>query len=185
MWTLSVAPPESPLTAGELAQFLKLDDISAVEETAILERYLNAATAVAEKYLNRSLDLRTFTLIYPAPLPYLRTVQPSYPKLKRYELPYTMLAQVNSVTVDTTAATYEVIGNDPAFVELKSFPTDTLTISYDAGYEYVPAAIEQGILQHAAYLYEHRGACDVTDAMHMSGAASLYRPYRIPAGMVL
>jgi hypothetical protein len=52
-----------------------------------------------------------------------------------------------------------------------------LKVTYSAGYAaaaQVPASITQGILMMCAYLYEHRGACDVGTAAVASGAQSLW-----------
>lgn len=43
----------------------------------------------------------------------------------------------------------------------------------------VPDSLKQGIKMLAAYLYEHRGECDVKQAVHRSGAASLWNAYRV------
>lgn len=59
-----------------------------------------------------------------------------------------------------------------------------LTIEYDAGYteNTLPAALKQAVLMMAGFMYDHRGACDVTSAGEQSGAFALARPFRRLAG---
>jgi uncharacterized phiE125 gp8 family phage protein len=71
-----------------------------------------------------------------------------------------------------------VISNDPE--------TPSLMVEYSAGYanaNSVPETIKTAIKMIASYLYEHRGACSVEDALRKSGAASILTAYRDPGLM--
>jgi hypothetical protein len=56
-------------------------------------------------------------------------------------------------------------------------------ITYTTGSASVSPAIQSGIMAIGAFLYEHRGECDATDAVMKSGAANLLRPYRIEVAL--
>jgi uncharacterized phiE125 gp8 family phage protein len=190
MWKVWSLPPQPPVSTDELGQFLRLDTETIISEDAILTRMLQAATGAAEKYLGLAIDSREF--IYTedrGPLDlYSRNLRPGPVKRPEIPLPYTNLLELNSITIDGEAldsSAYTLRDGDPASVLLNFFQRGSLEIRYDAGYEYIPAAIEQGILMHAAYLYEHRGACDVDAALENSGAASFYGPYKVPWGVAL
>lgn len=60
---------------------------------------------------------------------------------------------------------------------------DAAIAEYIVGYgvdgSFVPEALKNGIKSLAAYLYEHRGACDVDEAMIKSGARDYLKPFKV------
>jgi hypothetical protein len=59
---------------------------------------------------------------------------------------------------------------------------DAVAVAYSAGFgatsANVPADIKSAVKALAAFLYEHRGACDPGDALIRSGAAAMLASYR-------
>ena len=51
-------------------------------------------------------------------------------------------------------------------------------VGYGAAAANVPEAIKNAIKSAAAYMFEHRGACDVNEVIRNSGAADFLRPYK-------
>jgi uncharacterized phiE125 gp8 family phage protein len=115
--------------------------------------------------------------------------------LKSFYLPYPPLIEIEEIktifgTIETvlTASDYELDEiSEPAVILLgrNLYPRERLYVKYTAGFgetpDDLPPAIKQGILQHSAYMYNHRGDCDADEALKKSGAELLYRPYRIGA----
>jgi hypothetical protein len=118
-----------------------------------------------------------------------------------FEIPRMPIQSVTSVTFydeDDAAtvadsSTYIVdIASEPPRVVLRRgevWPTiilrnaNGIVIRVVAGYgnsgTAVPGPLKEGILALAAYLFEHRGACDMSGALSMSGASALWRSYRL------
>ena len=97
-------------------------------------------------------------------------------------LPSNPVISVTSVEIDGTAADEPVIDLDciPARVEPKEM--GAVEIVYEAGHATAAEINPQlvlGIKMLAAYLYEHRGMCDVTEALKASGAATLWNSARV------
>lgn len=94
-------------------------------------------------------------------------------------------------TVDASVYQADTVTTPPRLVlrEGQTWPSTSLRtangvrVEYVAGYGATAATVPQplrgAIGSHAAYMFEHRGACDMTAAAQMSGAVSLWRPYRI------
>ena len=165
----------SPVSVQELQSFLDVDD------DATLEDWLSVATDLVISYLNVDLLPRQWK--------YTRNLRrdPLTVDYKRFpvrdwgwvELPYTALVSVDAVEVDGEAVEYLTDDESrPGRVYPQTFG-DQLVITYTAGNSKVPATVRTGIKMVASYLYEHAGACDVTQAIHKSGADAVLRSYRV------
>lgn len=185
--TVTVNPQSdtvSPATPSELANFLGVDPTD-----TLLPGILIAATDGAEAWLNRAIVEREYVAYWPN---WPNTGAISYRDLSRdsnggayyVELPYTGPATVSSVEVSGTAFTaYTLQLTNP--VRLCAYPQrGDLTVAYAAGWPEadVPGAIKQGIIEAAAFMYEHRGECDAQDALTRSGGADKMRRYKIELG---
>jgi uncharacterized phiE125 gp8 family phage protein len=193
--TIYTAHHETPAaTPEDLRELLRLNESD--ETDAYLNGLLLAATMYAEKYLNRTFIYSDLTRQYEV------KDDRSTLALERYRdttiyLPYGPVIFVDRVyAVDMYGAETEIdvyrldIVSSPAKLLISQsfcFDVDGLVkIDYTAGYgEYaanIPAPIVQGVLQHAAYMYEHRGDCEANEAAKMSGAHTIYGMYKV--GMV-
>lgn len=165
----------SPVSVQELEKFLDVYD------DPILEDMLSIATDAVISYLNVDLLPRQWKYTrnirrYPFTVDYKRFPVREWGWI---ELPYTALVSVDSVEVDGEAVEYLTDDESrPGRVYPKTFG-DQLVITYTAGNARVPATVRTGIKMLATYLFEHAGACDVTDAMKKSGAEAILRPYRV------
>jgi hypothetical protein len=185
--TVTVNPQSdrvSPATPTELADFLGIDP-----SDTLLPNLLIAATDAAEAWLNRAIVEREYVAYWPD---WPSSGAVSFPDLSLdsngpvdyVELPYTGPATVTAVEVSETAFTaYSLKMTNP--VRLYARPQcGDLSVTYDAGWPIgeVPTAIKSGIIDAAAYMYEHRGACDAQDALDKSGATGKMRRYKIELG---
>lgn len=118
-----------------------------------------------------------------------------------FEIPRLPIQSVTSVTFYDEADNATVAGSGTYIVDITSepprvvlrrgevWPTVTLrnangiVIRVVAGYgnsgTSVPGPLKEGILSLAAHLFEHRGACDMSEALSKSGAAGAWRSYRL------
>lgn len=185
----------SPVTNQELADWLKQDDAA----DPLLPSLLLAATEFVISWLQRDLLTRTWELTYSEwPQPRQgRQLHYGWPAYNDgIELPYTQLVSVDSVVLYGETLTnddYFIVAGNPARIRFKQPPqvsdTTALVATYKAGYGLtaadVPQAIRTGITMIAAYMHEHAGACDASEAMTKSGAAMLLHPYRVRAGLAI
>lgn len=187
------APASPAADAEDLKRLLRIDE-DGYSEDGYLDAILLAASEYAAQYLNRALLTTKLTRQYDQPrqLPQLRPER----RLDDYlNLPYSPLQEVERIyTIDDDGAETEIdryiLDNvsEPARIAVRELNVSSrdmafLRIDYIAGYgdtyESVPKLIQQGILQHAAYMYEHRGDCDAMEAAKRSGAHDLYGMYRV------
>ncbi|MEQ3625984.1 MAG: hypothetical protein ABNH26_08755 [Celeribacter sp.] len=117
-----------------------------------------------------------------------------------YELPRYPLIAVDDVTAYDQAGTDTAVTISTTFdVDTYSIPgrlalkdgatwpvalrsTNAIDIVYQAGYgakDDVPAPLRRSVLLLAGYLFDHRGACDLGNALKASGAASLAGQYAV------
>lgn len=101
----------------------------------------------------------------------------------------TFYADDDSASVAAAASYYVSKSARPPVVVLRpgySWPSiiyrikDTIAVQSSVGFgtaDDVPTAIKNGILALAAFSYEHRGACDVDEALAKSGALEYWKPY--------
>ena len=203
---VTTAPTAEPLSLQEVKEYLRVEDAT---DERVVQPLITAARQYAEEHMNRALMQQTFTLMLDA---VIDQDQPLYegmrtaPDLNYYKnyivLPKSPVQSVTSVkTFDdsdnatTMAATkyYVDTQREPARIVLRTgetFPTalrvaNAIEVIYVAGYTSafaIPEPIRLGMLQHIAYMYEHRG-----DMYEAQGAPtlmkSLYAPYVIHSGL--
>ena len=204
---ITTEPTQEPLTVQEVKEYLRVDDST---DERIIRPYVQTARKFCEEHTGRALTTQTLTLFLDAfddiddPLwegmrtgPYLNyyknyIVLPNSPVVS-----VTHLKTYNdSDTATTMAATEYYLDNarEPSRIVLRtgsSFPTalrvaNAIEVEYIAGYtsQYnVPEPLKLGMLQHIAYLYEHRG--DMYDAKlpYPPMLRSLYAPYVVHKGL--
>jgi uncharacterized phiE125 gp8 family phage protein len=189
--------PDLPAASVDtLRELLRLDDATGGEyaEEAYLNQLLLAASDYAAGYLNRSLITTEYRRVYDTSYKD-GGLSPICEARKPIMLPYPPVAEVTAVyTVDsdgnTTAVTgyYTDFDSEPGRLYITDSSVYTreiasLKVDYTAGYgdtySSVPDGIQQGILQHAAYLYEHRGDCDAEESAKRSGATVMYNRYKV------
>jgi hypothetical protein len=82
----------------------------------------------------------------------------------------------DEVLVDGTDYTYD-LNSEPARLMLEQTLACPIVINYDSGYETsndIPPNALTGIQLLTAYLFDHRGACDVSTAAQQSGAKTMW-----------
>lgn len=108
--------------------------------------------------------------------------------LRLIELPYSHTAVTGvTVLIDGQAETVELVEGKPfaIYTEDYSHYTDeeinAIIATYTTGFgtiDDVPTPIKQAALVLSAYMYEHRGECDASQMLKMSGAADLIQTYK-------
>lgn len=174
----------SPVTTAELADFLSIEFNSA--DDPLYNAFLLAASDQCIKYTNFELLERTYTL----KTDYFPQRQNGYGGvgiMHAYRawwisLPLYPVASVTSVKVNQEESDEPLIDleSKPARVEPRE--SGATEIVYVAGHSAVDKINPQlllGIKMLAAYLYEHRGACDVGEAVKSSGAKMLWDSARM------
>ena len=204
--TVSTEPSAEPLSLQEVKEYLRVEDST---DERVVQPLISTARQFAELHLNRSLMQQTITLTLDA---LIEQDQPLYegmrtaPDLNYYKnyivLPRSPVQSVTSVktfddedTATTFASTkyYVDTTREPARIVLRTgetFPTalrvaNAIEVVYVAGYTSaftIPEPIRLGMLQHIAYLYEHRG--DMYEASNPPTIMkSLYAPFVIHGGL--
>ena len=205
--TVNTAPTTEPVTLQEVKEYLRVDDST---DERIIRPFIETARRFCEEHTGRALMTQTLVLHLDAfediedPLwegirtgPYLNYYK-NYVVLPRS--PVVSVSHVKTFddadTETTFAASKYYLDNsrEPARIVLRTgetFPTalrvaNAIEVKYVAGYtsQYnVPEPLRLGILQHIAYLYEHRG--DMYDAKlpYPPMLRSLYAPYVIHRGL--
>ena len=205
--TVSTQPTAEPVSLQEVKQYLRVEDST---DERVIRPFIETARRFCEEHIGRSLMQQGLTLFIDA---YDDTNDPLWegtrtgPYLNYYKnyitLPKPPVISVTSVstfadddTETTMAASRYFVDNvrEPARVVLRqgeTFPTalrvaNAIKVVYTAGYTTaftVPEPIRMGLLQHIAYLYEHRG--DMYDgAMPMPPMIkTLYQPYVVFGGL--
>ena len=203
---VTTEPTAEPLSLQEVKEYLRLEDAS---DERVVQPLIIAARQFAEEHMNRALMQQTITLNLDTTI---ETENPLWegmrtaPDINYYKnyvvLPRSPVISVTSLktyndsdTASTMAASkyYVDTQREPARIVLRTgetFPTalrvaNAIEVVYVAGYTSayaVPEPIRMGMLQHIAYMYEHRG-----DMYEAQGAPtlmkSLYAPYVIHSGL--
>ena len=203
---VSTEPTAEPLSLQEVKEYLRVEDAT---DERVVQPLITAARQFAESHMNRALMQQTFTLTLDA---VVEQNEPLYegirtaPDLNYYKnyivLPKSPVQSVTSVktyddsdTATTMAASkyYVDTAREPARIVLRTgetFPTalrvaNAIEVIYVAGYTSaytIPEPIRLGMLQHIAYMYEHRGDMyEAQGAPHLM--KSLYAPYVIHSGL--
>ena len=206
-FTVSTEPTAEPLSLQEVKEYLRVEDST---DERIVQPLIIAARQFAENYMKRSLMQQTITLTIDALTDqeeYLHEGMRTAPDLNYYKnyitLPRSPVQSVTSVktfddndTATTFAATkyYVDTTREPARIVLRTgetFPTalrvaNAIEVIYVVGYASafaIPEPIRIGMLQHIAYMYEHRG--DMYEAQSApSLMKSLYSPYVIHLSLI-
>jgi len=75
--------------------------------------------------------------------------------LERFELPFSPIASISSITIDGTTAAYKSYGIDDQFIELNELPAKEVKITYvTAGQD--DSALKQALLQIVSTMYDNR-----------------------------
>ena len=200
-------PSQEPVTLQEVKEYLRVDDAT---DERVIRPYIESARRFCEEHTGRALMTQTLTLFLDAfqdmesPLwegmrtgPYLNYYK-NYVVLPRS--PVVSVTHVktyndsNEATTFASSKYYLDSIREPSRIVLRTgttFPTslrvaNAIEVQYVTGYtsQYnIPEPLRLGILQHIAYLYEHRG--DMYDAKlaYPPMLRSLYAPYVIHKGL--
>lgn len=147
---------------------------------------LQAATDAAIRYINQDLLSREWVGIVPALEPTRLQLSPYNDPKTTFELPYTALISVESVTGNDSETLEYTLQADrrPAKIAIVGWDyLSEIRIEYTAGMNFVPGAIKTAIMMIASFIYDHRGGCDAEDALKKSGAMTLLRPYRVEVSL--
>jgi hypothetical protein len=205
--TVTTEPTAEPLSLQEVKEYLRVDDAT---DERVVRPLILAARQFAEQHMGIAIMQQTLTLEIDtavdtdSPLREGMTTAPDINYYKNYiSLPRSPVISVTSLktyndsdTATTMAATKYYVDNSrqPARIVLRTgetFPAalrvaNALEVIYVAGYTTafsVPEPIRLGMLQHIAYMYEHRG--DMYDAKGglPSLMKQLYAPYVVHKGL--
>ena len=177
-------PLVSPVTNAEAAYFIGVDD-----SDPILPGLLLSATDAVIRAIQYDLKPRDWTLtLWEWPIVGTRTApnlaRAPYSFNREIELPYAALISVTSVTsygdpvTDfTQRETSIIMPRGLAKETYKDNDDPAIVVGYRAGFDPVPEPIRQAIIMVAAFLFEHRGACDGQEALWRSGAKSRLVPW--------
>jgi uncharacterized phiE125 gp8 family phage protein len=191
---ISLEPIQSPVTAQEFANWLRLDEPFDPNIPLLLE----SATQKAMNYTGRAFVEQTITVQYDS-YPGFGTPTLGLDRLREVpyrwiDLPYPRLISVDSVVVEDPDGNQTIIldyrvdtRSEPGRINFKGqLPAiganEFLIIEYKAGYGSpcdVPAGVKIGIMKIAAYLYEHRGDCDPTGNPDLFADLTPYKIMRL------
>jgi hypothetical protein len=204
---VTTSPVEEPLAMQEVKDYLRVED--GVDER-IIRPFIIAARTMAEEHTGRTLMPTTYTLFVDG---YDELADPLWEGTRTgaflnyyknfIDLPKAPVQSVTSVStfddadVETSFASsryYVDSVREPARIVLRqgeTFPTamrvaNAIKIVYVAGYSNaftVPEPIRMGMLQHIAFLYEHRGDMYETSGGLPKLIKHLYAPFVIHRGM--
>lgn len=189
-------PLVSPVTNQELADWLVIDAAD-----PLLQGILLTATSTVITYTGYDLIARDWSA---QSWEWPSTGTRSVPSISRQnyrlkdvvDVPYAKLIGVDLVevygvpTTDFVQREDDIAFSSPVPVNfVDPSPLPALRIEYRAGYGEtaadVPDGIKQAIKMIAAFIYEHRGACDAMDALKRSGAKELLAPFIKPTKLAV
>lgn len=204
--TLTTVPTAEPLALQEVKEYLRVDDST---DERIVRPFIESARKIAEEHIGRALMSQTFTLFIDAfnevenPLWEGTRTGPYLNYYKNYVVlpkpPVTSVTSVSTFNDSDTEATfasskyYVDTAREPARIVLRqgeTFPValrvaNAIKVVYVAGYTsayLVPEPIRMGMLQHIAYMYEHRGDMYEAAAQIPPIIKNLYGPYVVFSG---
>lgn len=127
------------ITTANAKDYLRVDTTA---DDTIIEQMIVEARLWIENYIGKDIVAKTRTYYTPF-------------QKERFVLPFAPVASITSVTVDGTAATYEVKGLDNEIVELNQLPAKEVKVSYTtAGLN--DSLLKQSILRLVATYYDNR-----------------------------
>lgn len=181
MQSTPVTDVVSPVSEAELATFI---GVSATDP--LLPGMLMAATDAVVRHINQDLEPREWVGIVPVPVPTRLQLSPYIDPPTTFELPYTALVSVESVTGNNGEELQYELQPERRPAKITVLGWDFLSeirIEYTAGMPTIPSSIKTAIMMAAAFMYDHRGGCEADDALRKSGAATLLRPYRVEVSL--
>ena len=169
----------SPVEPWEFAEYLGLDYDAPMD--ALLNAHLLTACSWYIAHMNNELLQRTWSLkldSYPSLGESFGGLSHINSRLAPWvNIPIYPVTSIDAVTIDGEVETVESdLDSKPPRVMFNTYGNN-IVIDYTAGYETtadIPQNTLLGINMMAAYLYEHRGACDIGDAAKQSGAVSVW-----------
>lgn len=177
-------PLVSPIATTELADFLSIEYDAA--DDALYSGFLLAAADQCIKYTNIELLQRTYTLrtdYFPQRQDGFAGVGMMHAYRSWWiNLPVFPVSSITSIKVNDVDAVDPLIDLDSRPARVEPLEIGAIEIVYVAGHATAAEINPQlllGIKMLAAYLYEHRGACDVGDATKASGAAMFWNSVRM------
>jgi len=204
---VDTGPTQEPVTLQEVKEYLRVDDAT---DERVVRPFIESARRFCEEHTGRALMSQTLILYLDAfedrfgPLwegvrtgPYLNYYK-NYVVLPRS--PVTSVTHIKTYDDADVATTYDSSkyyldsAREPSRVVLRTgetFPTalrvaNAIEVKYVTGYtsQYnIPEPIKLGIMQHIAFLYEHRGDMYNASQPYPPMLRSLYAPYVIHRGM--
>jgi|TARA_R110001599_G_scaffold258577_1_gene458811 hypothetical protein len=204
---VTTPPVQEPVSLQEAKEYLRVDDST---DERIVRPFIETARRVAEEHLGRTLMTTTYSLFVDG---YDELADPLWegtrtgPYLNYYKnyinLPKCPIQSVTSVSTfddsdneTTMAASRYYVDNvrEPSRIVLRqgeTFPTalrvaNAIKVVYVAGYSNayaVPEPVRMGMLQHIAFLYEHRGDMYEAASPMPPMIKNMYAPYVVHRGM--
>ena len=204
---VTTPPVQEPVSLQEAKEYLRVDDST---DERIVRPFIETARRVAEEHLGRTLMTTTYSLFVDG---YDELADPLWegtrtgPYLNYYKnyinLPKCPIQSVTSVSTfddsdneTTMAASRYYVDNvrEPSGIVLRqgeTFPTalrvaNAIKVVYVAGYSNayaVPEPVRMGMLQHIAFLYEHRGDMYEAASPMPPMIKNMYAPYVVHRGM--
>lgn len=173
-------PLISPVDPEELADYLGLDYESS--DDVLLSSFLLTSCGWYIANMSHELLSRDYSLkfdYYPAEGDGYTGLSPISPNLNDWiDIPLYPVIAVTDVTAEAVTQTFTFdTDSKPPRVFLDDKFVQEIDITYSAGYtskSEIPPNTILGIQMMAAFLYEHRGACDIDDAAKQSGAMSVW-----------
>ena len=127
------------VTTSEVKDFMRVD--TSADDTIIGEM-ITEARIWCENYIGKDIVAKTRTYYTPF-------------QTERFNLPFAPVSSITSVTVDGTAADYEVKGLDNEIIELNELPAKEIKVSYaTAGLD--DSLLKQAILKLTLTYYDNR-----------------------------
>lgn len=177
----------SPISTDEMANFLGLSLPLSVADGVLLDGLLVASCQYYIDYTNNELLTRTYSLRFDR-FPERQSGFSGLGAMGSNQdwwvtIPVWPVSIINSVTVDGEILTdgddysYD-LNSKPSRLSLEQTLAPNIVIDYDAGYATaadIPPNALSGIQLLTAYLFDHRGACDVSNAAKESGAVVLWK----------
>ncbi len=168
--TQTLAPSTEPLSLAETKLYLKIDE---QDEDITLLQMIRAARLAAEKFMRRSLITQRWKMGFD-------DFAPARVQLMRG--PVQSIMAVTLTTRDGTSqalsgSAYTLSAGNAALRFDISPVAHMVEVEYVAGYgdaSQVPYDIQQGLLAHVAYMFEHRGQTNLPPDTLMQ-----YDPYRV------
>ena len=204
---VNTEPVQEPISLQEAKEYLRVDDST---DERVVRPLIETSRRIAEEHLGRTLMTTTYTLYTDSydELSYhlwegIRT-GPDLSNYKNYiNLPKCPVQSVTSVStfndsdVETTFASsryYVDNVREPSRIILRkgeTFPSalrvaNSIKVVYVAGYANsyaIPEPVRMGMLQHIAFLYEHRGDMYEAASPMPPMIKNMYAPYVIHKGM--